>query len=224
MMPRFSGSEPSWREQSMTGPLLKTIRGCVDTPFHQSVEFPPKSSPKYSHFFLPEVPNRGSPIPDLEDAEEELRRVVTVDLLRISQVCSRWHRLVRGTSSLWSTVGINLGLWRYATAQARMAKVLTSLWSAGVIIPLWMLECFARTVITPLRPSFVSCQFSRRWRKATIEMPPVPLTMTAVEALSSVKGNLPLLQTLQIDAAGSQGLEVLSQMTSLFEVVPRLIH
>ncbi|KAF8161737.1 hypothetical protein K438DRAFT_1504444, partial [Mycena galopus ATCC 62051] len=54
-------------------------------------------------FFLPEIPNgMMSSLSFGFSNEEELSRVANVDLLRLSEVCSRWHRLVMGTPFLWS--------------------------------------------------------------------------------------------------------------------------
>ncbi|KAJ6593214.1 hypothetical protein B0H19DRAFT_975851, partial [Mycena capillaripes] len=39
---------------------------------------------------------------------KELGRIANVDLLRISQVCPRWHQIITGTPSLWSAISLDL--------------------------------------------------------------------------------------------------------------------
>ncbi|KAJ7138111.1 hypothetical protein C8R44DRAFT_607122, partial [Mycena epipterygia] len=45
------------------------------------------------------------------NSAEELHKLSKSGLLRISQVCTHWHRLVMGTPRLWSDIAVNASHW-----------------------------------------------------------------------------------------------------------------
>ncbi|KAJ7188951.1 hypothetical protein C8R46DRAFT_32746 [Mycena filopes] len=172
-------------------------------------------------FFLPDIPNWGGPpfrVSDLDPAEEELRRVANVDLLRISQVCPRWHRLVMGTSSLWSTVSLNLEI-RHSRP---ILSLLKSSLERGCNSPMDVgVFCEDRCSLQASALLNLLVQYSRQWKDLTITMGP----FMPYSALDAVKGNLPLLQSLRIDTVtteNSRDTEILMQAISSFQVAPRL--
>ncbi|KAF7360841.1 F-box domain-containing protein [Mycena sanguinolenta] len=139
-----------------------------------------------------------------------LRTLAQADILAISQVCARWRAISSSTSSLWTTIRLHPTLWRtHGTAKKAMA----------------LLECvLGRIGQRPLTIHFTNtsgslfhgpalellAQHSARWRAATFRCP-----ASHFQHLSAAKGNLPLLEILEIDATGSQPVTV-------FEIAPNL--
>ncbi|KAJ6593215.1 hypothetical protein B0H19DRAFT_1365347 [Mycena capillaripes] len=172
-------------------------------------------------FFLPGwTTSRNTPfISSLNPVEEELGRIANVELMRISQVCPRWHQIIMGTPSLWSVVGLSLGLW-HGPNQARMMPVLESSLARGGDFPL-DLRAQARPLYSThalaLLP--VLAQSSRRWRKVSFTVD----YAAHMTAMSMVKDNLPLLETLQLDINLTPVSEFnVAEVTSFFAVAPRL--
>ncbi|KAF7362453.1 F-box domain-containing protein [Mycena venus] len=177
-------------------------------------------------FFLPAISGGTDPSSTLgtpglkhEDAvEEELARVANADLLRISQVCPRWHQLIMGTPSLWSVLGLNLHLW-HGPSRGRMMAVLQSSLERGGDFPLDLrvqvrgLYGHNALALIPLL-----ALYSRRWKKVTLSVD----YASQLRALSSVQGNLPLLETLHIDVQHRVPEFTVVEVTSYFTVAPRL--
>ncbi|KAJ7149230.1 hypothetical protein C8R43DRAFT_888252 [Mycena crocata] len=71
------------------------------------------------------------------DAAEELNSLAHLDLLRLSQVCSHWHRLIMGTPSLWSHIAVNVRCWpRKAPGYAPFLRLLDASLQRGADYPL----------------------------------------------------------------------------------------
>ncbi|KAJ7736824.1 hypothetical protein B0H16DRAFT_109320 [Mycena metata] len=167
--------------------------------------------------FLPEVWDTFI----LEDApagevpEDVLGRAANVDLLRISQVCPRWYRLVMGTPSLWSAMDLVF----YGDLHDRMIGVLSSSLERGGNTPLDVRlrsDGFDRRH-EPALDVLVRC--SPRWRDISVDLQSLPLS-----PLSAVQGNLPLLENLRIRNTTRDNSAESSQAVSAFEVAPRLKH
>jgi hypothetical protein len=97
---------------------------------------------------------------------EDMGRVANTELLRISQVCHRWHRLIMGTPSLWSVINLDLTWWS-RPHQARRMILLKTILERGGSFPLTLsARCrfqshngSASGVLSLL------ARYSRRWKK-----------------------------------------------------------
>ncbi|KAJ7935358.1 hypothetical protein B0H13DRAFT_525075 [Mycena leptocephala] len=175
-------------------------------------------------YFLSDTPEgRGPGISALKDedaVEEELGCVANVNLLRISQVCPRWHQLIMGMPSLWSVITLNLCLWR-GENRTRMMKVLESSLERGAHFPLdlgMQVGGLYDGSDDGLVPLHLVAQHSRRWRKVALGMD----FTSPSKALSMVKDNLPLLESLRIEVGRDTSLSAVLELTSFFAVAPRL--
>ncbi|KAJ7121756.1 hypothetical protein C8R43DRAFT_900178 [Mycena crocata] len=45
------------------------------------------------------------------NGDEELKNLAKSELLELSKVCSRWHRVILGTPHLWSDIAVNFDHW-----------------------------------------------------------------------------------------------------------------
>ncbi|KAJ6491611.1 hypothetical protein C8R47DRAFT_1121205 [Mycena vitilis] len=177
------------------------------------------------NFFLPEVldwPNVISSLASYSTArdarEAELGRAANADLLRISQVCPRWHQLVMGTPSLWSRIG--LVLW--SSLHWRTPALLESSLKRSGNFPLELGVHIPRScgnAALKLLPVLV--QQSRRWREVSFAVDGPSLLSTRS---NMIRGNLPLLKTLRlhIDVRVPDEIPAVAELTSFFAVAPRL--
>ncbi|KAJ6491605.1 hypothetical protein C8R47DRAFT_1121183 [Mycena vitilis] len=176
-------------------------------------------------FFLPEVPiwNPSGDTPHISGltqeaaVKEELGRVANVDLLRLSQVCHRWHQLIMGTPSLWSAIGLNFRLWDPPNRE-RIATVLKSSLQRGGDFPLELgvqIRGLFESGALQLFP--ILAQHSRRWRHVSLSVD----SPTQLRGLSTVTGNLPLLKVLNLHVESS-ALKAGVAATSFFAVAPLL--
>ncbi|KAJ7721482.1 hypothetical protein B0H16DRAFT_1602496, partial [Mycena metata] len=152
-----------------------------------------------------------------EGRQEELSRVANADLLRISQVCLRWHALVMGTPSLWSVIDLDLALWD-GIAEAPIKRALKSALDRGGNSALYVgLRCRGFCGPPALELLRLLAQHSRRWRKLVVlECESIPMA-----AISLLKTSFPLLHTLDMDVIFSDDTDA-SELMSCFNVAPRL--
>ncbi|KAJ7468721.1 hypothetical protein FB451DRAFT_1257130 [Mycena latifolia] len=158
-----------------------------------------------------------APAVDQEDAavEYETRRVAKAELLRLSQVCPRWHRLIMGTPILWSSVQLDLSWW-VGARESRMMDLLRSVLERGMDSPLEIrARCNCNESCDHSGPLGLLAQHSRRWEIAVLSM-----NATYFQGVSAVEGNLPRLEALQLNVR-NRSLSA-SRATKLFEVAPRL--
>ncbi|KAJ7475317.1 hypothetical protein B0H11DRAFT_2235585 [Mycena galericulata] len=144
--------------------------------------------------------------------EDEVDRVGKKHLFLLSQVCSNWHYIVMHAAVLWSVIVVDMTMWKAPPAML-IDLVSTSL---------------ARSRDHPLRIEVASgdeadsCsrlmlemigQHARRWRHFRLycELSSFHFIMTGT------KGNLPLLQTLDVANHGEEWTEL-----GVFAVAPRL--
>ncbi|KAJ7721518.1 hypothetical protein B0H16DRAFT_1602639 [Mycena metata] len=139
--------------------------------------------------FLPEDAPAG------EVPEDVLGRAANADLLRISQVCPRWYRLIMGTPSLCGLHDRMIGRGGNAPLDVRVRS-----------------DGFDHRH-EPALDALVRC--SPRWRELSVALESLPLS-----PLSVVQGNLPLLENLRIRNTTYSAES--SQAVSAFEVAPRL--
>ncbi|KAJ7136341.1 hypothetical protein C8R43DRAFT_955818 [Mycena crocata] len=155
---------------------------------------------------------------DREEASlsEEIRRLVKPDLMRLSHVCLRWRHLILGTPRFCSDVALDLRCWSEAQEEPRMLDLLKGHLDRGVDAPL---EVGASSPVETFesfdhhRPLNLLAQYSRRWEAAICVMP-----LDSLEHISAVKGNLPLLNTLQMNGGcfgtASEALSVLPRLST----------
>ncbi|KAJ7647831.1 hypothetical protein FB45DRAFT_894573, partial [Roridomyces roridus] len=136
--------------------------------------------------------------------EEEMRRVANVDLLRIAQVCPRWHELVMGTPSLWSCIEVDMRHW--TAPGSRLLHLLKTVLDRGGGFPLDLgIVCGDGDLLA---------SYSLRWRHVAFRVWTTKLA--EYSKLSGIAGNLPVLRSLAIDP----GWNDLGVMT-IFEVFLR---
>jgi hypothetical protein len=149
------------------------------------------------------------------DEGREIRRVANAELLRISQVCLRWHRLIIGTPSLWSIIDLDFYYWSNVEC-GRMGDVLKAVLERGANVPLDLAaQCPSTDAHHGITLALLA-QHSRRWRDVSLSAYPDQL-----KSISAVKKNLPLLETLKIDIRGPDSIAI-TEVISFFEVAPRL--
>ncbi|KAJ7647824.1 hypothetical protein FB45DRAFT_1102148, partial [Roridomyces roridus] len=93
--------------------------------------------------------------------EEEMRRVANVDLLRVAQVCPRWHELVMGTPSLWSCIELDLCKW--TAPDSSLLLLLKTVLDRGGNSPLDLGIIWGEGDATS-RVLELLASYSRRWR------------------------------------------------------------
>ncbi|KAJ7145731.1 hypothetical protein C8R44DRAFT_599599, partial [Mycena epipterygia] len=100
----------------------------------------------------------------------EMSRLAKSDLLQLSQVCPRWHRLVMGTPTFWATADLDLLFWD-RSREPRMLDLLRSSLERGggslmdvrVRPPDEFRHHFGE-------PFVLLAQHSRRWRAASLSV------------------------------------------------------
>ncbi|KAJ7157876.1 hypothetical protein C8R43DRAFT_369103 [Mycena crocata] len=138
---------------------------------------------------------------------------INAGLLRLSQVCLRWHRLVTEKSTLWSFIDLRLNFWSGPRQDRLMAHLKSFLIRGpGRDTPLEVSIHSSGHHSTLRRSMKLLAQHSRRWKIASFAMELGPVDISAVNR------NLSLLELLQIDAWEWSP----SQLATVFEVAPRL--
>ncbi|KAJ7314196.1 hypothetical protein DFH08DRAFT_716870, partial [Mycena albidolilacea] len=137
----------------------------------------------------------------------ELRRLMKFPL-QLSQVCSRWRRLVVDTPGLWSSIQGVCRLWP-GSKKEQILEILQTIMDRSGNLPL--------TIEIQTHPGHALelarlAQSSERWVTvafigAVIHLRPI----------SSVQGRLPLLKSLELRSWGTQRLAL-----EAFAVAPRL--
>ncbi|KAJ7274937.1 hypothetical protein C8J57DRAFT_1714664 [Mycena rebaudengoi] len=122
-----------------------------------------------------------------EGMDEEFESVAQVHLLRLASVCSRWHTLVMGTPVLWSKVTVHNYYW--SEHRRELLDLLQLVLNRGVNSPLTVHAVHQTFRAEPMK---LLAQYSRRWRHFSLE------TTQNLAWLSTVKGQLPILETLTI--------------------------
>ncbi|KAJ7121805.1 hypothetical protein C8R43DRAFT_1112177 [Mycena crocata] len=150
------------------------------------------------------------------NVEEELDRLAKSDLLEVSKVCSRWHRVPLGTPRLWSDIAVNLDLWADELSEDNShLNLLTTSLERGGNHPLTL----SLTLENPLeREHAVSAltvleQHSQRWQHMYYCGP-----SSGLDHISQIKGKLDILETLSLQSWQREEEAV----ADLLEIAPRL--
>ncbi|KAJ6492217.1 hypothetical protein C8R45DRAFT_192539 [Mycena sanguinolenta] len=132
-------------------------------------------------------------------------------LLWVSQVCVLWLAIVMGTPSLWSTISLYGCALRGTRQQFGTTMELLGLaFERSGSLPVNVQFDSLEKNCTRYRPALeLIASHSARWKSANFMIHP-----SAFPYLSSVKGNLPLLTTLELYIGGA-GLEKLDFLQSV---------
>ncbi|KAJ7263953.1 hypothetical protein C8J57DRAFT_420627 [Mycena rebaudengoi] len=143
-------------------------------------------------------------------ADREKRRHAHAPLFAVSQVCARWHAIVMGTASLWSTIDFPEGVWEDLHPEKMMTLLKTVIErGAGsalqVVLP-------PRGVASTKAVDLL-VKHSQRWKTATFTG-----RFLGLGRLS--KGRFPLLESLQLHLVE---IQMAAPATGdLFHVAPKL--
>ncbi|KAJ7226388.1 hypothetical protein C8J57DRAFT_1585676 [Mycena rebaudengoi] len=138
----------------------------------------------------------------------ELRRLMKFPLLRLSQVCARWRRLVVDTPGLWSSIQGACQLWP-GSKKEQILEILQTIMDRSGNLPL--------TIEIQTHPGHTLelarlAQSSERWVTVSFIG-----AVSHLRHISSVQGRLPLLKSLELRSWGTKRLAL-----EAFAVAPRL--
>ncbi|KAJ7788665.1 hypothetical protein B0H14DRAFT_2947722 [Mycena olivaceomarginata] len=141
-------------------------------------------------------------------ADREKHHHAHAPLFAVSQVCARWHDIVMGTASLWSTIDFPQGVWEDLHPEKMMTLLKTVIErGAGS----------ALHVVLPPRGAAstkavdVLVKHSQRWKTATFTG-----RFSGLERLS--KGRFPVLESLELHLVEIQMLKRLVISESLLRL------
>ncbi|KAJ7147742.1 hypothetical protein C8R43DRAFT_1010551 [Mycena crocata] len=130
------------------------------------------------------------------------RRLAQPNLLRVAQVCSRWHNIGTGTSTLWNT--IEVGHWIRSTIA--LPLVLERSGKAPLNVAIY----YYRNEILKL-----IAQHSKRWITAKFVF---PLADIDLQVFSEARAKLPVLETLNLQAFWA----ISKEAVDFFAIAPTL--
>ncbi|KAJ7260308.1 hypothetical protein B0H12DRAFT_1181989 [Mycena haematopus] len=131
-------------------------------------------------------------------------------VLAVSQVCARWHTIALNTPSLWTKISLHAALWRTPGTTAKAMVLLQLALTRSGQYPL-TISVLRGTGLSTHGPALeLLAQHSGRWRVATFGG-----LASDFRHLSGAKGNVPILETLEIAATGSEPVNVFETAPSL---------
>ncbi|KAJ7901403.1 hypothetical protein B0H13DRAFT_2663988 [Mycena leptocephala] len=144
--------------------------------------------------------------------EGQLARLARKPLLMVSQVCVRWHEIVLGTPTFWNTIELHsVDLWRteqcVPNALALLKLALERSGNTPLIFGISIMRGMDCTKVLKLL-----AQHCERWKTVSFYC-----RWSDLQNLRSVKGRLPLLETLEVEVYDSS-----VDMVHPFEIAPRL--
>ncbi|KAJ7056850.1 hypothetical protein C8F01DRAFT_1372810 [Mycena amicta] len=150
---------------------------------------------------------------DDDTEESDLHRLAKSHLLDLSKVCARWHAIIMNTPRFWSTIAIDAEYWTTSVAGRNLDLLQVVLLRSGTY-PLDLEIAAATDFSGEIGPRVLTAlaEHSSRWRRALFIIDTV-----AEQALASVQGRLPLLETLELQAWSSLNLSL-----RVFYDAPRL--
>ncbi|KAJ6503211.1 hypothetical protein C8R47DRAFT_1105202 [Mycena vitilis] len=142
--------------------------------------------------------------------ETEIARLAQAPLLLVSCVCSKWHTVALAPL-LWCTIELDAVLWDTPSHSADANNLLIEALNRGGSLPLDI--SLTESVVHPLPLAVVRvlAMHSGRWR--SFDCP-----ISVIDTFSSIKGDLPRLERLQIFLASSPSspaLDILHPLPSL---------
>ncbi|KAJ6467939.1 hypothetical protein DFH09DRAFT_1223060 [Mycena vulgaris] len=143
-------------------------------------------------------------------ADREKHRHAHAPLFAVSQVCARWHEIVMGTASLWSTIDFPQGVWEDLHPE-KMTALLKTVIERGAGSALRVVLPPRGTASTKAVDLLV--KHSVRWNTAAFTG-----RFPGLERLS--KGRFPLLESLELHLVE---IQMAAPATGdLFHVAPKL--
>ncbi|KAJ7026878.1 hypothetical protein C8F04DRAFT_1123986, partial [Mycena alexandri] len=144
---------------------------------------------------------------------EEMDRIGKRHLFQISKVCSRWYRIVMNTPRLWSTLVIDTHAWGHYSFSSKLVALAASSLERSGGAPLNL-----QIALEPNYPSErlvldLLLKHCHRWKTVYLWVHPA-----ALQAIASVKGNLPLLEDLSVNSATNSDRPSIDA----FQIAPRL--
>ncbi|KAJ7657205.1 hypothetical protein DFH06DRAFT_459185 [Mycena polygramma] len=157
----------------------------------------------------PEYP---APLLRSPSISDELACLARKPLLTVAQVCVRWHGIVMGTPTLWNTLELDsIELWSDKKSVRKTEALLKLILDRGGRTPL----TFSISAFQGMHCAGgfeLLAQHSERWQMARFYC-----RAADIRALRSVKGRLPLLETLALEVHDSSAYAM-----EPFELAPRL--
>ncbi|KAJ6480562.1 hypothetical protein C8R47DRAFT_1018915 [Mycena vitilis] len=157
-------------------------------------------------------PESPAPLLRSPSLSDEMARLARKPLLTVSQVCVRWHDIVMGTPTLWDNFELySMELWSDKKSARKAEDLLKLILDRGGRTPLTF-SLFACGGMQSAGVLELLAQHSERWRTARFFC-----RAADIGALRSVKGRLPVLETLELEVQNS-----LSCTMEPFQFAPRL--
>ncbi|KAJ7500721.1 hypothetical protein B0H11DRAFT_1994194 [Mycena galericulata] len=164
----------------------------------------PLCAPDPPHFY--ELGSRHLPVHVLRSHAAQLH------LLRLCQVCAFWYSMGMNTPSLWATIYLDALYPPGAGTSNQITELLSLSLKRSANLPLTI---HVRAGDPHGEPALrLLAQHSRQWKSADFY-----LRQPAFEPLSAAKGNLPLLQRLDIGGSGLDRLDIFETAPKLTKVV-----
>ncbi|KAJ7121820.1 hypothetical protein C8R43DRAFT_72231 [Mycena crocata] len=157
----------------------------------------------------PELQPYYRPARNLHTFEGSVERAAQVHLLRLSQACGRWYHIATATPSLWATIEADFSVICCQHDEDIFKRLIQLSLDRSAQCPL-TIACrtqwrFGGPCVTLL------AHHSARWRNIDFN-----IASSALPLLSPAKGNVPLLERLQLGGAEVSKLDI-------FETAPRLV-
>jgi hypothetical protein len=156
--------------------------------------------------------------------ETEIARLAHAPLLDVSHVCTKWRGIAMGTPFLWCDIELDGALWDTPSHIETALALLQLTLDRGGTSPLNL--SLTQVVDLPFPPTALEmlAAHSQRWQKFVC-----PLSVTMVDAFSAIQGQLPHLQSLQIDPSDDENgtmdiFDPLPSLKSLTFPAPFLEH
>ncbi|KAJ6597562.1 hypothetical protein DFH09DRAFT_1132159 [Mycena vulgaris] len=140
----------------------------------------------------------------------EMSRLAKTSLLAVSAVCARWHTIVMGTPTLWTTIELHSDLWSGPAAKPdTVLSLLQAVLERGGNNLLDLVITVPKGNASHGPALELLAAHSERWQSARI------ISWDAgLEHFSAAKGRLPRLETLMLGGTPSP--------IDIFEIAPRL--
>ncbi|KAJ7147929.1 hypothetical protein C8R43DRAFT_525698 [Mycena crocata] len=146
--------------------------------------------------------------------QEELEGLAKVELLELSKVCSRWHRVILGTPHLWSDITVNLVSWPEDPSEhIPFLQSLSRALQRGAQHPLTLSlkDGVRRTLEHAASALTLLAQYSQRWQHISFQGRP-----SLLNHVSHIKGSLGIVETLSVEFYGAEAI------VETFEIAPKL--
>ncbi|KAJ7491705.1 hypothetical protein B0H11DRAFT_2007522 [Mycena galericulata] len=147
---------------------------------------------------------------NIESRAFEMASLARAPLFTVSQVCARWHNIVMGTPALWTTIELDSLVWADERQIDAVMELLKFVLERSGTSPLNVSIC-DETHPPALQ---LLATHSNRWKNVEIMC-----SMSNFQHLASVRGRLPLLETVMLDIWGTNSEPV---PMDFFAVAPTL--